>query len=69
MAYTDPDFKTKKALRQAVLNGYEVKVFQPGPFPLTVYKGEVSVEGPHGDHKWYARVRVNEHNLVTKVIE
>ena len=30
--YVEPNFKTKKALKEAVANGDRVTVFQPGPF-------------------------------------
>lgn len=72
MAYVEPNFKTKKALREAVAKGEEVTVFQPGGiFPLTVRpNGQVSVEGPHypEPHRWYANVAVDEHNRVTRVV-
>lgn len=60
MAYVNPNFKTKKALREAVEAGKTVRVYQPGglfPVPLN---GEVAVEGPHfpEPHKWYATVVV-----------
>ena len=31
--YVRPNFKTKKALREAVARGEKVEVFSPGPFP------------------------------------
>lgn len=67
MAYVEPNFKTKKALKEAVANGEDVTVFSPGPFPAT-QNGETSVEGPHypKPHTWYARVTVKD-GLVTKV--
>lgn len=68
MAYVDPNFKTKKALKEAVANGEQVSVFSPGGmFPAT-QNGETSVEGPHypKPHTWYARVTVKD-GMVTKV--
>lgn len=59
MAYVSPNFKTKKALREAVAAGRQVFVWQPGPygdrFPSS---GTCTVEGPHYPerHRWYARV-------------
>ena len=46
--YTDKNYRTKKALKEAVKNGDQVTVYQPGPFggnpPST---GRVALEGPH----------------------
>ena len=66
--YVDPNFPTKKALREAVVAGEVVRVFQPGPFPRS-RDGEVSVEGPHAPkpHRWYARVRIGD-GIVEKVL-
>jgi len=69
MTYVDPNFKTKKALREAITSGQQVRVFQPGPFGPDVTDGDTSVEGPHypAPPSWYARVRV-ENGLVVKVL-
>lgn len=55
--YCSPNFKTKKALKEAVKAGRTITVFQPGPFggnPPT--EGRVCVEGPHypEPHRFYA---------------
>ena len=57
--YVDPNYRTKKALREAVANGDYVTVFSPGPFPCP-QNGNVTVEGPHypKPHRWYAVVEV-----------
>lgn len=62
--YTETNFKTKKALKEAIADGKNVYVYQPGPFgkPPADYTGEFAVEGPH-----YARVRV-EAGRVVKVL-
>ena len=67
MAYVDPNFKTKKALKEAVNAGDYVMVFSPGLDPVP-QNGEVSIEGPHypKPHTWYARVTV-ENGKVIKV--
>jgi hypothetical protein len=44
--YVEPNFKTKKALKEAVKAGDQVTVFSPGPFPAAT-EGRVSIEGPH----------------------
>lgn len=63
--YVDPDFKTKKALKQAVEDGKPVYVFSPGPFPCPT-DGQLSVEGPHypKPHTWSARVDVKDGKVV-----
>lgn len=68
MAYTDPNFKTKKALKEAVASGRHVTVFDPGGMFSVPDNGEISVEGPHypKPHSWYARVTL-EDGVVTKV--
>lgn len=65
--YVHPNFKTKKALREAVAAGQRVEVFSPGPFPAN-QNGRESVEGPHypEPHRWYASVEVTD-GIVTKV--
>lgn len=60
MAYTVTNFKTKKALKEAVATGKAVEVFQPGPFGPGVKDGKVALEGPHypEPHRWYATAEV-----------
>ena len=70
MAYTDTNFRTKKALKEAVAAGKEVTVFQPGGFfSAEIRDGQHTVEGPHypEPHRWYARVEVSGGKIV-KVI-
>lgn len=57
--YTTENFKSKKALKDAVAAGKEVTLFAPGVgAPPT--NGTCCVEGPHypQPHKWYAEVTV-----------
>jgi hypothetical protein len=56
MAYTEQNFKTKKALKEAFERGEKIRVYQPGPFGPTVRDGHCALEGPHFPeaHKWYA---------------
>ena len=63
--YVNPNFKTKKALREAVAAGEEVTVFSPGPFPPKE-NGVETVEGPHypEPHKWYATVQVKDGKVI-----
>lgn len=66
--YVSPNFKTKKALKQAVAQGEPVSVFSPGPFPCK-QNGQEFIEGPHypAAHSWYAQVEV-KNGLVVRVI-
>lgn len=65
--YVSPNFKTKKALKEAVAKGDTVTVFAPGlgEPPLN---GSCTVEGPHypKPHTWYASVTI-VNAKVTKV--
>ena len=65
--YCSPNFKTKKALKQAISEGKKVTVFSPGPFPAN-QNGIAYIEGPHypEPHKWYATVVV-ENGIIVKV--
>lgn len=64
MAYTITNFKTKKALIEAVERG-NVRVYQPGPFDQDVKDGRVVIEGPHFPeaHRWYASVEVKDNTI------
>ena len=71
--YTDVNFKTKKALKDAVAAGTRVGVYQPNDaFGKTeqVQRGThtVYLEGPHYPeaHKWYAQATVVD-GVVVKV--
>lgn len=66
--YCDINFKTKKALREAIAAGRTVGVFNPGPFGDPPANGTISVEGPHypQPHRWYARVTL-ENGAIVKV--
>jgi hypothetical protein len=66
--YVNPNFKSKKALKEAVAAGETVTVFSPGPFPCSE-NGREAVEGPHypEPHRWYASVEIKD-GKVTKVL-
>lgn len=75
MAYTVINFKTKKALKEAVAkhqsgdNISGVTCYQPGLGPdLSNYTGRVSLEGPHYPkaHTWYASAELVD-GIVVKV--
>jgi len=56
MAYVEPNFKTKKELKEALKAGNPVTVFQPGLGTVPA-DGTISLEGPHfpRPHTWYAK--------------
>jgi len=64
--YTDRNFKTKKALKDAVKNGEDVTCFNPGPFGDSPRDGTITLEGPHypKPHRWYASGTMKDGVLV-----
>lgn len=67
--YTTKNFKTKKALKDAIAAGEKVTYYQPGPFGgKEPREGKIFLEGPHYPeaHKWYAQAVVKD-GLVVKV--
>lgn len=66
--YTSKNFRTKKALKEAVASGQPVTVFQPGPFGGDPSDGWVTLEGPHypAPHTWYAQALL-QNGIVIKV--
>lgn len=68
--YTNINFKTKKAFKEAVANGEHITVYQPGPFGGNEpTDGKVYIEGPHypEPHKWYAEATLKD-GIVVKVV-
>jgi len=65
--YTDTNFKTKKALKEAVAAGQKVTLYAPG-LGTPVRDGVDCVEGPHypAPHTWYAEVTMKD-GFVVKV--
>ena len=69
MPYVDPDYKTKKAFKEAVKSGVRHRPYNPsGLFPPKQEGSEV-IEGPHypKPHTWYAQVAI-ESGFVVKVV-
>ena len=67
--YTTKNFRTKKALKEAVAKGEKVTVYQPGPFTEKVpTDGTIFLEGPHypEPHTWYAQATL-KNGIVVKV--
>ena len=68
MSYVDPDYKSKKAFKEAVNQGAKHTTYNPsGMFPTPQHGTDV-IEGPHypKPHQWYASVVV-ENGVVVKV--
>ena len=70
MMYTSINFKTKKALKEAVAAGKKISVYQPNNLWGTAppKEGVVAVEGPWypKPHSWYAQVTL-ENGYIIKV--
>jgi len=71
--YTHENFKTKKQLKEAVANGENVRIYQPGglfnpPENSPSYNGIAYLEGPHypAPHTWYAQAELKD-GIVVKV--
>jgi hypothetical protein len=71
MAYAVRNFKTKKALKEAVEAhkkgiGPAVEAFQPGPFGVDLADGRTCIEGPHypEPHRWYASADIKDGVIV-----
>lgn len=65
MAYVEPNFKNKKALKDAIAAGRSIYVFQPG-LGSVPSDGTVYLEGPHSPqpHSWYAEGTMQGGKLV-----
>lgn len=61
MPYTEVNYKTGKAVKEAIAAG-PVPVHQPGPFGPEVKDGWCCLEGPHYPqaHSWYIGVIVKD---------
>jgi hypothetical protein len=66
--YTTKNFKTKKALKEAVNAGEKVTVFQPGGIFTGKTDGKITLEGPHfpKPHTWYAEAEIKD-GIILKV--
>lgn len=71
MTYVIPNFRTKKALREAVEKGEEVRAFEPGLGALPRGGGRVFIEGPHfpEPHRFYVQAEVDADGRVTKILK
>jgi hypothetical protein len=67
--YSNVNFKTKKALREAVESGRKIGIHQVGPFGGNEPReGTVCIEGPWypQPHRWYATATVKD-GVIVKV--
>lgn len=64
--YSDINFKTKKAFKEAVASGQKIGLFAPG-LGEPKQNGTEYVEGPHSPkpHTWYAQVEVRNGTVVS----
>ena len=67
--YCEKNFKTKKALKEAVANGEKLTLFSPG-LGTPKINGIEFVEGPHYPmpHKWYAEVVMQDGIIIKEKI-
>lgn len=65
MTYVNPNFTSKKALKEALADGKFVEVFNPGLGQIPS-DGTVYLEGPHypKPHTWYAQGTMQGGKLV-----
>jgi hypothetical protein len=61
MAYTEKDYKSKKAFKEDLASGKQIRIYSPGPFGCN-QNGVEYIEGPHypKPHRWYAQVIVKD---------
>ncbi len=64
--YVSPNFKTKKALKEALAAGKSVSVYAPG-IGIIPENGTTYLEGPHypEPHKWYAVATMKDGKLIS----
>jgi hypothetical protein len=66
MAYCVINFKSKKALKEAVASGKKIGIYNPG-IGDAPKDGSATLEGPHypEPHKWYANVTMKDGVIVS----
>lgn len=67
MAYVDPNYKTKKEFKAAVMAGKQHRPYNAGGMFPTPTNGAIAIEGPHYPqaHKWYATCQVQNGVIVS----
>lgn len=65
--YTVKNFKTKKALKEAIAKGEQVRCYAPG-LGTVLHNGTIFLEGPHypAPHTWYAQGTM-ENGVLVKI--
>lgn len=68
--YTYTNYKTKKALKDALAAGKIIEVYQPNGDimgAVAPQNGNVSLEGPHypQPHRWYARAVIKDGRVIS----
>lgn len=65
--YTCKNFRTKKALKEAVAKGEQITIYAPG-MGTPVRDGTEFLEGPYypAPHTWYVEVKM-QNGIVVKV--
>ena len=65
--YTDTNYQSKKALKEALATGASIHIHQPGGmFNPPTANVSISLEGPHYPeaHRWYASAETDENSCV-----
>lgn len=65
--YASVNFRTKKALKEAIAEGKRIEAYSPGPFPCP-RDGSITLEGPWypEPHRWYAQATIRD-GIITSV--
>lgn len=68
MSYVDPNYKTKKAFKDAVAAGVPHRPYNPSMAQTFAPDATVYIEGPHypAPHVWYAQCQMRG-GVITKV--
>lgn len=68
MSYVNPNYKSKKAFREAVAAGVIHRPYNPSGMFAPPTEGSDVIEGPHypQPHRWYAQVEIRG-GVVVKV--
>jgi hypothetical protein len=69
--YTVQNFKTKKALKEAVAAGKQIETYQPGGMFEAPKNGMIALEGPHypEPHRWYASAEIKNGIIVPGTVK
>ena len=67
--YCERNFKTKKALKEAVAGGQKIGIYAPG-LGTPKENGTEFVEGPHypAPHSWYATVEMKDGYIIKEMV-